>query len=99
MRKKLTYVLFISCWLLLTNLSAQDQKAFIGNEVRKDNVYGLRLGADLQNIVQSVVKPTYKGMEFMADFRITPKKYLALEVGKVSNKTCLLYTSPSPRDA
>jgi len=53
----------------------------VKDTVRLNNSYGLRLGVDLQNIVTSLTNPRFRGIEFMADYRISHKFYLAGEIG------------------
>ncbi len=43
--------------------------------------YGLRVGVDLSRPVTSVFKDNYTGLEFVGDYRISQKYYLAAELG------------------
>lgn len=61
-------------------------------EKKKDSVtpisqrYGLRVGADISKLIRSGLDKNYKGLEFVADYRLTKKIYLAGEIGN-ENKT------------
>ena len=53
---------------------------------RKTNRYGLRVGIDLYKLTRSLYDKEYKGIEFVGDYRLTKKFYLAAELGN-ENKT------------
>ena len=48
--------------------------------------YGIRVGVDLHRLTKSVYDKDYKGLEFIGDYRISQKFYLAGELGN-ENKT------------
>lgn len=48
--------------------------------VKKDR-YGLRVGVDLYKLTRGLYDKDYKGIEFVGDFRLTKKYYLAAELG------------------
>ena len=48
--------------------------------VKKDR-YGLRVGVDLYKLTRGLYDKDYKGVEFVGDFRLTKKYYLAVELG------------------
>jgi len=48
--------------------------------VKKDR-YGLRVGVDLYKLTRGLYDKDYKGVEFVGDFRLTKKYYLAAELG------------------
>ncbi|MEN2400065.1 DUF6048 family protein [Flavobacterium sp. MC2016-06] len=56
-------------------------------EVKTDSVqtktdrYGLRVGVDLYKLTRGFYDKDYKGVEFVGDFRLTKKYYLAAELG------------------
>lgn len=52
----------------------------------KTDRYGLRVGADLYKLTRSFYDKGYKGIEFVGDYRLTKKHYLAAEIGN-ENKT------------
>jgi hypothetical protein len=43
--------------------------------------YGLRVGVDLSKPVRALIDSDYSGLEFVADYRITKKLYVAAEFG------------------
>ena len=43
--------------------------------------YGLRVGGDIGKLVRSFIDDDYKGFEISGDYRLTPKIYLAGELG------------------
>jgi hypothetical protein len=47
----------------------------------KNNKYGLRLGIDLARPIITLVDEEFTGFEIMADFRITHRFYIAMELG------------------
>ncbi|MCJ7465104.1 MAG: DUF6048 family protein [Maribacter sp.] len=75
----------ISCLLLLGFFWGQAQNKPIDTKP-KDTVvykqlYGLRVGIDLSRPILSFVYDTYKGLEFVGDYRLTNKLFLAGELG------------------
>lgn len=54
--------------------------------LKKTQRYGLRVGADLSKLARSIYDKDYKGLELVADYRLTKKMYLAGELGN-ENKT------------
>lgn len=55
-------------------------------EIKKDSVvktdrYGLRVGVDLYKLTRGLYDKDYKGIEVVADWRLTKKYYLAAELG------------------
>ena len=52
----------------------------------KTNRYGLRVGVDLYKLTRSLYDKEYKGIEFVGDYSLTKKYYLAAELGN-ENKT------------
>lgn len=53
----------------------------------KKNRYGLRLGADLFKLSRTFYDNNYKGIEFVGDYRLTKKFYLAAELGNEDKTT------------
>ena len=43
--------------------------------------YGLRVGIDLSRPIVSFLNSDYTGLEFVGDYRLTQKLYLAAEIG------------------
>ena len=54
--------------------------------VVKTNRYGLRVGVDLFKLTRALYDKDYKGIEFVGDYRLTKKYFLAAEIGN-ENKT------------
>lgn len=48
--------------------------------------YGVRVGVDLFKLTRALYDQNYKGIEFVADYRLTKKYFLAAEIGN-ENKT------------
>lgn len=67
-----------------TNQLAEDKK----NDTipLKTDRYGLRVGLDLYKLTRSFYDKEYKGIEFVGDYRLTKKYFLAAEIGN-ENKT------------
>ena len=62
--------------------------SIIGNEQKKDTTkvvyperYGLRVGVDLHRLTKSFYDDNYKGLEVVADYRLTRRYYIAGEIG------------------
>ena len=69
----------------------QISKTIVGEKKKdsippKTNRYGLRVGVDLYKLTRSLYDKEYKGIEFVGDYRLTKKYYLAAELGN-ENKT------------
>jgi hypothetical protein len=59
-------------------------------------LYGLRVGIDLSRPILSFVHDTYQGLEFVGDYRLTNKLFLAGELGnekKTRQEDLLNYTT------
>ncbi|MEO8515097.1 MAG: DUF6048 family protein [Flavobacterium sp.] len=70
--------------LLSVGTFAQDKKTdTIKPKVER---YGLRVGVDLSKIARTIYDKDYKGLEFVGDYRLTKKMYIAAEIGN-ENKT------------
>jgi hypothetical protein len=54
--------------------------------VVKTDRYGLRVGVDLYKLTRALYDKDYKGIEFVGDYRLTKKYFLAAELGN-ENKT------------
>ena len=62
--------------------------SIIGNAQKKDTTkvvyperYGLRVGVDLHRLTKSFYDDNYKGLEVVADYRLTRRYYIAGEIG------------------
>lgn len=49
--------------------------------------YGLRVGADISKPIRSFIDKEYSGIEFVGDYRINYKYYLAAELGMEQKRT------------
>jgi hypothetical protein len=56
---------------------------------RKTDRYGLRVGIDLFKLTRGLYDEGYKGIEFVGDYRLTKKYFLAAEL---EMKTKLMMT-------
>jgi Domain of unknown function (DUF6048) len=73
--------------LLLFSVSLFAQDTTVAKDsIQKTERYGLRIGADISKLARSLYDKNYKGIEFVGDFRLTKKIYLAAEIGN-ENKT------------
>ena len=85
MLKYFTNILFLLCCVLVFSQKSTTQ-------VKKDtliikNKYGLRVGVDLFNPVNTFFDKDRKGLELVGDYRITKKIYVAAELGYLENTT------------
>jgi len=81
---------FISTLLVFSCLIGTAQDSDV-NSVPQDSLeykqpYGLRIGIDLSRPVVTFLNSDYSGLEFVGDYRLTQKLYLAAELGN-ENKT------------
>jgi hypothetical protein len=63
--------------------------SLLGLSQEKDSIkqkYGIRVGVDLHRLTKSLYDKDYQGLEFVGDYRITQKYYIAGELGN-ENKT------------
>jgi len=82
MKTKHTLLFFISLFVFSSfSTKAQEENEVVNDTVVKNNVYGLRLGIDLAKPTRTLVDDDFSGFEFMADYRITHRFFIALEVG------------------
>lgn len=76
---------FISICFTLYALFAFSQEKPIDlqpkDTVEHHQKYGLRVGVDLSRLIPSFFTDDYTGLEFVGDYRLTQKLYLAAEVG------------------
>jgi len=76
---------FTSCLLLLCFFiaRAQNDSLVIGarDSTSFGQRYGLRVGVDLSKPIRALFDSDYSGLEFVADYRITKKLYVAAEFG------------------
>ena len=82
MNKILTSLFFIKVLLLSCYWGfAQEIERTINDTITKNNKYGLRVGADLARPVISLFDENFSGFEFMVDYRLTHRLYIAVEYG------------------
>ena len=83
----LKYIFSLSLLMSLFLVQAQEvENQKKDSIVPKVNRYGLRVGVDLFKLTRSFYDNDYKGIEFVGDYRLTKKHYLAAEIGN-ENKT------------
>ena len=70
-------VLFLSCYWGF----AQEIERNINDTITKNNKYGLRIGADVARPSISLFDENFSGFEFMVDYRLTHRFYIAAEYG------------------
>lgn len=84
-----TSVFFGSLLLLMgfSSLNAQNDSISVADTTQtKVRRYGLRVGVDLYKLTRGLYDENYKGLELVGDYRISPKYYIAAELGN-ENKT------------
>lgn len=76
---------FISCLFLFSFFLTEAQKDSLQigsrDSTRFGERYGLRVGVDLSKPIRALLDSNYSGLEFVADYRITNKLYIAAEFG------------------
>ncbi len=80
---RLQYIISI-CLYLFTSITFS--QILVDKEVVRDSVihktgYGLRIGVDISKPIRSFINKDYKALEFVADYRISKKWYVATEFG------------------
>ena len=70
-------VLFLSCYWGF----AQEIERNINDTITKNNKYGLRIGADVARPSISLFDENFSGFEFIVDYRLTHRFYIAAEYG------------------
>ncbi|MFM9826907.1 DUF6048 family protein [Flavobacterium sp.] len=87
MRLMLKYIFSLSLLMSLFLVQAQEVENPKKDSIApKVNRFGLRVGVDLFKLTRSLYDNDYKGIEFVGDYRLTKKHYLAAEIGN-ENKT------------
>lgn len=83
----LKYIFSLSLLMSLFLVQAQEVENQKKDSIApKVNRYGLRVGVDLFKLTRSFYDNDYKGIEFVGDYRLTKKHYIAAEIGN-ENKT------------
>ena len=74
-------VFFLSCIFSFSQNNTQQNDTIIKNK------YGLRVGVDLFNPVNTFFNDDRKGLELVGDYRISKKLYIAAELGYLEETT------------
>lgn len=72
---------FCVCCLFVTNAQTKPIDTKPKDTVVYKQAYGLRIGVDLSRPTISFFEEEYTGLEFVGDFRLSQKYYLAAELG------------------
>lgn len=89
MKTKHTLKYIISCCLLaITFTSIAQQK----DTIVYKTPYGLRLGIDISKPIMGMIDTNSSGLEFVADYRITKRWFIAAEFGNQEERTVEDYT-------
>ena len=76
---------FISLFILFICIAGRSQSDSLTvkskDSVKFSQRYGLRIGIDLSKPIRGLLDENYNGLEFVADFRVTNRLYIAAEVG------------------
>ena len=73
---KFIFSLALLCFSLLGTAQTRDTTKVVYPER-----YGLRIGVDLHRLTKSLYDSNYKGLEVVADYRLTNRFYIAGEIG------------------
>ena len=73
---KFIFSLALLCFSLLGTAQTKDTTKVVYPER-----YGLRIGVDLHRLTKSLYDSNYKGLEVVADYRLTNRFYIAVEIG------------------
>jgi hypothetical protein len=91
--KHILKFIFSSIFFLAIQANAQKEVVITDSLlVAKDTIapkierYGIRFGVDLFKLTRSFYEKDYRGIELVGDFRISKKRYIAVELGN-ENKT------------
>ncbi|NMH27278.1 DUF6048 family protein [Flavobacterium silvaticum] len=81
-------LLFVLCFLTASAQKTEQKEADKPTDsvTIKERRYGLRIGVDLYRLTRGLYDKDYKGLELVADYRISPSYYIAAEIGN-ENKT------------
>lgn len=80
MRLKHTLLFFTSVFVMSLNIKAQEEIPQ-DSIPKKEQSYGLRIGADISKPLRTLLEDGYSGFEVMGDFRISERFYAAAELG------------------
>jgi hypothetical protein len=85
-------LLFCISLLFFRNIGTAQEKETVVNDsivndtLVKNNKYGLRLGIDLARPIRTLASEDFTGFEIMADYRISKRFYIAVELGNDNDK-------------
>lgn len=81
----LTYITRILLIFIFPATIFSQENIVLTDSVLYKQKYGLRVGVDLNKLVNSSINSDYKGFELNADYRLSNKLYIASEIGLVEN--------------
>ncbi len=81
MKHTSTFIFSLALVLVSFYGMAQQQPADTIAPAPKTEKYGIRVGVDLNRIAKNFYADDYKGLEIVADYRLTKKIYIAGEIG------------------
>lgn len=92
MKQLRTFIYIISLLATLNGIAQDSEKTNIEAETTKDSVsykqrYGLRVGVDLARLIRSFAETNYRGVEIVADYRLTHRWFIAGEIGNEEKTT------------
>ena len=96
------YFISIFCLFLFVDGFSQKQKTdSIPTQVKDTLVYkspyGLRLGIDLSKPILGMVSNSYSGLEFVGDYRISKRFFIAAEIGFEEETTAEDFTNSTTK--
>lgn len=100
MNQQRIFKFFISFFLLLCFVDGSAQQT--NEETKKDTTvyktnYGFRVGVDLSKPIRAMLQDNYKGLELVADYRISKKWYIAGELGTEEQTTIEDFTNSTAK--
>jgi hypothetical protein len=87
----------ISFCLILASVSGFSQEKKANDSIANKTAYGLRLGIDISKPIMGVINSSSSGIEFVADYRIKKKWYIAAEFGIQEEITVEDYTNSTSK--
>ncbi len=81
MKRKHILLFYIS--MMFVSFSGMAQQETVTNDsiTKKNEKYGLRVGADISKPLRTLLEDGYTGFEVIADFRVSERFYAAAEIG------------------
>ena len=95
----LKYIISILLFFIFTDGFSQEQQS---SEVKKDTIiyktgYGFRVGIDISKPIKRIFDKSYKGLELVADYRISKNWYIATEIGIEEQTNAEDYTNSTAK--